>query len=291
MNETHPLAQLKKMLKAPMDYLPAVELQNISVYRGRNLVLHGIDLCVEAGSFLGIIGPNGGGKTTLLNVILGNITPSDGTIEVFGGNPRRQDRRRQTIGYVPQYQTIPDYFPASVYDVVLMGAYGAAARCLPVKREYKDQARYLLSQVKLDHLMNRPIGKLSGGQQQRVLIARALVTRPRLLLLDEPLRGVDFSGQSKFHELIIELKNQLDLTVIMVSHDIHQLARLSDRIACLNKSIHWHDHPERISPEILTEVYRCEWEALLTQSGIDADSPQPPDESSAEYEIYTDDSE
>ena len=266
--DNHPLSQLENLFKT-VDFVPAVELQNLTVFRGQNEVLRDVDLCVEEGSFLGIIGPNGGGKTTLLNVVLGKIIPTEGMVEVFGCNPRSLNRRRQTIGYVPQYQPIPEYFPASVYDVVLMGAYGVGRRFLPVKNEYKAHARHLLAQVKLDHVMDCPIGKLSGGQQQRVFIARALVTRPRLLLLDEPLRGVDVAGQAKFFDLLMELKHQYELTVIMVSHDFQHLVRFTDRIACLNKVIHWHERPEQISHELLSQAFKCEWEALLTQSGMD----------------------
>jgi zinc transport system ATP-binding protein len=247
-----------------LSHSPAVCLSNITVLRGGREVLHNIDLCVDQGVFLGIIGPNGGGKTTLLNVILGAIQPVAGHVEVFGGNPCSR-KLRHLIGYVPQSQSIPEHFPATAYDVVLMGAYGVSGKFFPVKKEYRDHARHLLTQVRLENLTDRPIGKMSGGQQQRVFIARALVTRPRLLLLDEPLRGVDASGQSKFFDLLLELKNQYDLTVIMVSHDIHLITRFSERIACLNRTVHWHDRSEFMNPQVLSHTYQCELDAIFTQ--------------------------
>ena len=243
---------------------PAVCLQHVSVNRGRREVLQDIDLCVEEGVFLGLIGPNGGGKTTLLQVILGLLTPAEGWVEVFGQPPKLRHRRHQTIGYVPQNQVIPQHFPATVYDVVLMGAYGVSYRLWPIRHEYKVRARHLLTQVKMDHLAEMPIGQLSGGQQQRVFIARALITHPRLLLLDEPLRGLDAAGQIQFFDLLIGLKQQYDLTVIMVSHNITHISKFTDRIACLNRTIHWHDRSEMISHEVLHHVYKCELEAMFT---------------------------
>lgn len=243
---------------------PAICLQSVSVHRSGTEVLHDIDLCVDEGVFLGIIGPNGGGKTTLLNVLLGRIRPSSGRVEVFGRKPSSR-RLRYQVGYVPQYQPIPQNFPATAYDVVLMGAYGVSGKFFPVKRQYKELASQLLYQVRLDHVMHKPIGHLSGGQQQRVFIARALITRPRLLLLDEPLRGVDAAGQSQFFDLLINLKREYDLTVVMVSHDIHLLSKFSEQIACLNQTIHWHDRSELMNHEVISHTYRCELEAIFTQ--------------------------
>lgn len=243
--------------------VPAVCLRNVHARRGGKEVLREIDLCVEEGVFLGVIGPNGGGKTTLLNVILGALPPSKGDVEVFGEPPNPR-RRRETVGYVPQQHNIPEHFPARVLDVVLMGAYGACRRLFPIGSEYKQRARHLLQQVRMDHLAEHPIGHLSGGQQQRVLIARALVTHPRLLLLDEPFRGLDASGQIQLCELLVELKRQYDLTVIMVSHNINHITKFADRIACLYRSIHWHDHSELISHEVLHHMYKCELESVFS---------------------------
>lgn len=257
---------------------PAVCFQAVSLTRGSNQVLVDIDLDVEQGAFLGLIGPNGGGKTSLLNLILGTLKPSMGRVEVFGKKPR-SPKLKKMIGYVPQTQTLPEHFPATVYDVALMGAYGASGLGWPVKHDYKVHARHLLSQVQLDHVMDQPISQLSGGQQQRAYIARALVTRPRLLLLDEPLRGLDASSQTRFFELLIDLKSQYELTVIMVSHHIHNLTRFSERIACLNRTIHWHDRSELMNHEVLTHTYKCELDAIFTQEELQemqSASEQPP---------------
>ena len=246
-----------------LSHSPAVCLSNITVLRGGREVLHNIDLCVDQGYFWGS-----------LDQMEGQDHPPE-------CDPREpfsplQDMWSYSVAIpVPeitppdrlctQSQSIPEHFPATAYDVVLMGAYGVSGKFFPVKKEYRDHARHLLTQVRLENLTDRPIGKMSGGQQQRVFIARALVTRPRLLLLDEPLRGVDASGQSKFFDLLLELKNQYDLTVIMVSHDIHLITRFSERIACLNRTVHWHDRSEFMNPQVLSHTYQCELDAIFTQ--------------------------
>ncbi len=252
------LSKLSELIRADLDHAPAVCVQHVSVFRGIEEVLLEIDFCLEEGDFLGVIGPNSGGKTTLLNLILGTVSPSEGIIEVFGQNPYSVNRRRIPIGYVPQYQLIPKHFPISVYETVLMGTYGVNGRWLPIKKEYKSQAHFLLAQLKLDHLMDESLDRLSFGEQQRVWLARALVLRPRMLLLDEPLQGLDALSQKRFFELLHDLKQQSELTVIMTSHNLDTMARFTNRIACVNKTLHWHDRSEWINHKLSNRYNRCE---------------------------------
>lgn len=234
-------------------------LKDVSFRRGDKLVLEEITFCIDEGIFLGVIGPNGGGKTTLLKLILGVLPIQQGTIEVFGQPPGAEDRT--LIGYVPQRHEIDQNFPVTSLDVVLMGATAKAGLLRRVPRETRKQARELLERVGVGDLWNRPIGRMSGGQQQRTFIARALISGPRLLILDEPTMGIDSAGQQQFLQFVRALQQELRLTVIMVSHDVGQLAFYSDQIACLNKRLHWHDRAALLDEQVIRHVYACELDA------------------------------
>ena len=228
-----------------------LRLENISVSYGPHIVLQDINLTVEEHDFLGIIGPNGGGKSTLLKVILGLVKPYSGLVRVLGDAP---EKSRSLIGYVPQTSNYDRDFPVSVQDVVMMGRYGRAG----LFRYYnaKDRAVVLqaLQEVGMLEHASTQIGQLSGGQQQRVLIARALAAEPRLLLLDEPTASIDTAMQTELYELLERLKKQM--TVIMISHDIGAVSVFVDKIACLNQRLFYHGSRE-ISPEILEATYKC----------------------------------
>jgi zinc transport system ATP-binding protein len=214
-------------------------------------VLEAISLSVERGDFLGIIGPNGGGKTTLLKVILGLIKPTDGTVRVLGQTP---ERSRHHIGYIPQHNLFDRDFPIDVRETVLMGCNGTAGLFRRYSREDKERAQEALRTVGMLSHQHHQLGKLSGGEQQRVFIARALVGRPKLLLLDEPTASVDSSMQTEFYELLVRLKK--DMTIIMVSHDISAVSIYVDKIACLNRQLYYHGSRE-ITPEVLEATYKC----------------------------------
>jgi zinc transport system ATP-binding protein len=214
-------------------------------------VLEAISLSVERGDFLGIIGPNGGGKTTLLKVILGLIKPTDGTVRVLGQTP---ERSRHHIGYIPQHNLFDRDFPINVRETVLMGCNGTAGLFRRYSREDKERAQEALRTVGMLSHQHHQLGKLSGGEQQRVFIARALVGRPKLLLLDEPTASVDSSMQTEFYELLVRLKK--DMTIIMVSHDISAISIYVDKIACLNRQLYYHGSRE-ITPEVLEATYKC----------------------------------
>jgi len=228
-----------------------VRLTDIWVHYDGMPVLEGINLSIEHGDFLGIIGPNGGGKTTLLKVILGLIKPSRGKVSVLGKPP---ERTRNNIGYVPQYNLFDRNFPINIWNAVLMGRYGRAGLLRRYSKEDKNTAQKALQTVGMLDYKNRQIGKLSGGEQQRIFIARALVSEPRLLLLDEPTASVDSTMQTEFYELLERLKQQM--SIVLVSHDIGAVSIYVDKIACLNRQLFYHGSKE-IKPEVLEATYKC----------------------------------
>jgi zinc transport system ATP-binding protein len=214
-------------------------------------ILDDITFTLAPLDFLTIIGPNGGGKTTLLKLILGLLKPSRGMVRVLG-QPPEQSRRH--VGYVPQNATIDARFPVTVWDVVLMGRLGRIPLGRKYRAEDRDMATTALRQVNLYDLRNRQIGRLSGGQQQRALIARALVTSPQLLLLDEPTASVDAQIKRDIYDLLRELNTRL--TILMISHDIGVVSSHAKTIACLNRKLFYH-HDKTITPDMLAEAYQC----------------------------------
>lgn len=226
-----------------------VSIKNVSFHYGDLLVLDDVNLTIRQGDFLGIIGPNGGGKTTLLKIMLGLLKPDRGEVTVFG---KPCDRSRQMIGYVPQHIEFDREFPVNVRDVVLMGR----LRHCPPLRYYNavdhSEADKAIATVGLDGFQRRPIGELSQGQKQRVFIARALASEPKLLLMDEPTASVDPGVQKEFYSLLGELNKRVP--VVLVSHDIGVIASCVNKIACLNVTLHYHDTGE-ISPEDLNKTY------------------------------------
>ena len=256
------------MIRCNCEQLPACGcekgvacLKHVTFRRGDRVVLEDITFCIDEGIFLGLIGPNGGGKTTLLKLMLGLLPMQEGHIEVFHRSPANLARDRWLIGYVPQRHEVDKNFPASAMDVVLMGAIGKTGLLRRIPRAARERAAQMLEMVGIADLRDRPIGRMSGGQQQRAFIARALVSEPRLLVLDEPTSGLDSSGQQQFLHMVRELQRSLGLTVIMVSHDVGQLSHYSDQIACLNRRLHWHDKAELLEDHVIQHVYTCELDA------------------------------
>jgi len=228
-----------------------IHLEDVWVRYDEQVVLEEVNLSVEAHDFLGIIGPNGGGKTTLLKVILGLVKPSRGKVTVLGGSP---EESRRFVGYVPQYTRFDREFPVSVWDVALMGRLGQRGRFRKYTAEDKRIAAEALERVEMLDLKGRQIGKLSGGQIQRVLIARALATEPTILLLDEPTASLDTQIEVDLYELLRRLNEEV--TIILVSHDIGVISAYVKKIACLNRRLIYHASKE-ITPDMLEEAYRC----------------------------------
>ncbi|MBM4462760.1 MAG: ABC transporter ATP-binding protein [Chloroflexi bacterium] len=228
-----------------------VRLEDIWVHYDGAPVLEGVSLSIVRDDFLGIIGPNGGGKTTLLKVILGLIRPSYGKILVLGKPPQSG---RNNIGYVSQHNSFDRDFPISVWDVVLMGRFRRAGLFKRYSAEDRQAAERALRTVGMLNYRNQQVGKLSGGEQQRVFIARALVVEPRLLLLDEPTASVDPAMQTEFYEMLDGLKQRM--AIVLVSHDISAVSVYVSKIACLNRQLFYHGSKE-IGPEILEATYKC----------------------------------
>ena len=228
-----------------------VRLDDVWVHYDSIPVLEGINLSVKPNDFLGIIGPNGGGKTTLLKVILGLIKPTRGQVSVMGQTP---ERGRKFIGYISQHNLFDRNFPISVSDVVLMGRYGKAGPFRRYTEEDKRTANEALKTVGMLDYKDRQVGRLSDGEQQRVFIARALATEPKLLLLDEPTASIDPTMQAEFYELIDNLKQRM--AIVLVSHDISAVSIYVDKIACLNHQLFYHGSKE-VSAEELEKTYHC----------------------------------
>lgn len=223
-----------------------VELRNVSFSYAGVPVLRDVDFELYEGDFVGIIGPNAGGKTTLLKLMLGLLQPDAGTIRVFGRPPREA---RGLVGYVPQYARFDRSFPIRVRNAVATGTLGRGG-----SGETHDAVQRALERVELEGVADRQIGQLSGGQLQRVLIARALVSDPRLLLLDEPTSSVDTRIGRSVHELLEDLS--AEVTIVLVSHDIGVISRHVGTIACLNVEMHYHRSRE-LTPEMVEAAYGC----------------------------------
>lgn len=194
-------------------------------------VLHDINVCIPSGSFVAVVGPNGGGKTTFVKLVLGLLKPQRGTVNVLGCAPHEARKR---IGYVPQYVSFDAEFPVSVMDVVLMGR---SDRHWFGSYRKSDRAKALdsLKRVGLEHLSRRPLSQLSGGERQRVLIAQALATEPNLLLLDEPTANVDARVEQDIYRLLHELNTHI--TIIVVSHNLSVVTRHASHLVCVNRAL------------------------------------------------------
>lgn len=240
----------------------AVKMQDVSVAYNGTAVLEDINLEIKAGRYVGILGPNGAGKSTLLKTILGLIRPNRGEILVFGESPQKLRLHGQAVGYLPQRPLNNPHFPVSVLDVVLMGRYGRIGLIRRPSQADRDLARGVLTQVGIPHLAERLIGEISGGEQQRVFIARALCVEPRLLILDEPTVSLDACVQDDIYELVDGVKSALNLTVLIVSHDIGAVARHVDEVVCINRRIHVHQPPP-IGRLGLESTFGCSVEYLF----------------------------
>ena len=229
---------------------PIIEINNLHFSFDGNEVLKRVNLTVNKGEFLALIGPNGGGKTTLLKLMLGLLEPDQGTVRVFKQPPRNVSRR---IGYVPQDIHPNRNFPVSVLDVVLMGRLRSRKGWSRHSQKDRIAAQEALDKMAMSALNHRNIAELSGGQRQRILIARALVSKPDLLLLDEPTASIDTHGQTEFYSLLKELNKMT--TILMVSHDLMILSSYIKSVACVNRLVHYHDEAE-ITEEMLA-TYEC----------------------------------
>lgn len=250
---------------------PLVDIAHLDFAYGQQLVLKHINLHIEAGSTLGLIGPNGGGKTTLMRLMLGLYKPTRGTVTVAGMRPAAAVRAGDVIGYLPQKAHFPANFPLSVRQAVRLGLTGKTGMLKNHAKADLDFVDDLMERIGLRDVADQPIGQLSGGQAQRAFIARALAARPKLLLLDEPTTGIDRSGQQRFIEQVVKLKADLGLTLVFCSHDLRAVSSISDRVACLNLTLHYHDVPNRMPQRLATEMFACDLEAMGVTPGVEPD--------------------
>ncbi|MCX6736384.1 MAG: metal ABC transporter ATP-binding protein [Candidatus Parcubacteria bacterium] len=222
-----------------------VEISDVSFSYGKEEVLKDISLDIHQGDYLGLVGPNGAGKTTLLKIMLGLLSPTKGEIKLFGTDLKKF-KKWSDIGYVPQKATSFDVnFPATVKEVVLMGRYGKKGLFRHTDGRDEIIVKKALEEVGMQEYENRLIGDLSGGQQQRVFIARAIAGEPKIIFLDEPTSGIDAKTQDEFYTLIKKLNTELDLTLILISHDIEKITKEAMHIACVDKTLVYHETPER----------------------------------------------
>lgn len=239
-----------------------IRIRDLYLRYNRHPVLEDINLDIQEGKHVGILGPNGSGKTSLLKVILGLVNPTQGEVRVFGEPPRKLRRMGILVGYLPQRPLGNQRFPVSVLDVVLMGRYGYIGLLKRPGNKDIEIARRNLERVRISHLADRPIGELSGGEQQRVFIARALTVESRLLVMDEPAVSLDARAHDELYELVDGLKKELNLTILMVSHDIEAVARHVDDIICINRKIFVHQAPP-IGRVPLENTFGCSVEFLF----------------------------
>ncbi|MDP2663219.1 MAG: metal ABC transporter ATP-binding protein [Dehalococcoidia bacterium] len=229
----------------------AIELDHVYVAYGEQLVLEDVSLQVMRGDFVGILGPNGAGKSTLFKAVLGLLKPTKGAIRIFG--KLQGENGSHPIGYVPQISQIDFSFPVEVWDAVMMGRYGRIGLLRRPGQADREAVWRALERVEMKDYAHRQIGQLSGGQRQRVLVARALAQEPRILLLDEPTSNMDVSIAEGFYEFLNELHQALDLTILLVSHDVTVVSQYTNQVACLNRRIMVHGKPDEVMDQVALE--------------------------------------
>jgi zinc transport system ATP-binding protein len=222
------------------------------------LILQNISFELLSGESLGILGPNGGGKSTLIKLIAGLLVPSSG--DIYYQNIILSQYKHfpySLLAYVPQSSELNTVLPINVFDFLKI-----AAKTHPLANAEK-RIQDLLNLVDISHKKESLLDKLSGGEKQRVLIARALLHSPQLILLDEPMKGLDSSGQDQLQALLKDIQTVQQTAIVIVDHNISQIIKSCDKILCLNKNSHWHDHKELLTRNILEDIYHCEFEHLL----------------------------
>jgi zinc transport system ATP-binding protein len=227
--------------------LNAVEITNLTVTYPDVKALDDVSFVVDEGDFLGIIGPNGAGNSTLIDSMLGLNTKYSGTIKFFGQDIKKSKKYHKEIGYVPQKPVFEKNFPATVSDIVRMGL-----------RDESDENKIdeILQQLWIHELRKRRIGELSGGQLQRVFIAKALVNNPRILILDEPVTGIDQQSIELFYSILRDLNSKQKITIIWSSHDLDAVNQLANHVACLNRTLFFHGKSEKFfSDDDLVKQY------------------------------------
>ncbi|WP_163529173.1 metal ABC transporter ATP-binding protein [Halobacillus ihumii] len=217
-----------------------IEIDHVSFKYDAEWIVQDVDLSIEKGQFLGLVGPNGSGKSTLIKLMLGLVKPDQGKIRLFG-QELRHFNQWQEVGFVSQKaNSFNSGFPATVLEVVKTGLVSRIGAFRFFNRKHKEKAMNALEIVGMEDYAESSIGELSGGQQQRVFIARALVSDPSLLILDEPTVGVDAKHVANFYDLLAKLNREQGISLLMVTHDIGTITEHATHVACMNKSVHFH---------------------------------------------------
>lgn len=227
-----------------------IEIKDLYFSFASEIILDNINFTVNENDFIGIIGPNGGGKTTLLKIILGILKPQKGKITLLGID---SVKNRKEVAYVPQYNETDNQFPISVFDVVAMGLRENNKYFPWVNKKLLKNIKKAMDRTNISNLSTKKFGELSGGQKQRTLIARAIVSNPKILLLDEPTASVDMNVEMDIYELLKELNQQM--TILLVSHDVGFISKYINKIACINKQLSCHDKNEISFDQINHEAY------------------------------------
>jgi len=232
-----------------------LEFSKVWFSYGWEPVIEDVTFTLEKGEFAAVLGPNGGGKTTMLRLALGLVAPKSGSITLFGDEPTEFRHWRQ-VGYVPQVaEGIHSRFPATTEEVVAQGLYRGFNPLGVLRSAAQTHVLEAMETVDILELRGRRITSLSVGQQQRILIARALVREPQLLVLDEPLAGIDAAGQEQFHALLRRLNTELNMTILLVSHDIGAVMREATTVACINKAMVFHGPAHTLTQRELATLY------------------------------------
>ena len=226
-----------------------VGMQKVSFGYSEEKILVDVSLTIHKGDFISIVGPNGGGKTTLLKLMIGLIKPDSGSVSILGKSPQASCSK---IGYVPQHCNVDSKFPATVLDVVIMGTLDSSFKIGRASKTDKLIAMDALKKVKMEEYAKRSFSSLSGGQKQRVLIARSLASQPKILLLDEPTANLDPAVEEEIYTQLKELTNKI--TVVIVSHDLSFVTSHTDRVVCVNKTVHVHPAVE-ITGEVMHGMF------------------------------------
>jgi len=229
----------------------AIEVKDVRFSYDKTLIIEDVNFILEQGDFLGIIGPNGGGKTTLLNLLLGMLKPDRGVIKILGEPPHDA---RHRVGYVPQNTDFNITFPISVMEIALMGRLYRSRIGRWYSRKDRLKVEEVLEKVGMWDYCHTPIGKLSGGQRQRVFIARALATDPEILFLDEPTASVDPEFEIDLYDFLRELNKRV--TIVLITHDIGVISRNVKSTACVNRRLIFHGEG-KITAEMINMAYQC----------------------------------
>lgn len=242
---------------------PVLEFDEVWFGYDADMAVQDITFSVTKGEFMAVLGPNGSGKTTLLKLALGIIKPQRGKVRIFGQDPRSFGEWSR-VGYVPQrVEAVQTRFPATAREVVMFGMYSGFDPFRLFRRSGGKEVEKALELVGIPELIDRRVSDMSVGQQQRMLIARAMIRQPELLLMDEPVAGVDAAGQEAFHALVRRLNSEMEMTVMLISHDIGAVMREATTCACINREIVFHGGVHDIRSTDLSKLYGFPVDILL----------------------------